>query len=653
MIKNTFIGVALAAAFALTASVSVNADTISDLQAQIAALSAQLAALSGGASASTSLVAPLTVGSTGANVTALQNWLISAGYSIPAGATGYFGAQTQAAVAAYQSAHGITPAAGYFGPITLAYVNAHNTTTTTTTTTTTGGTTTTTSTGTGITTVGSEGTLTVTGSNVNLVSQAYEGDTKDGVLGFKAEAQNSDIAIQRIKIDLGSTTAAYNKIFSNLYVTDDSGKIYVSVPLNSNTVVEEDNGTSSEYYVTITGFNILVPNNTTKNIYILADLYPSIDSQYRTSVTLQLANLGVRGIDGAGVDQYAPETGSSVQRTTAIDQTLTDTAQLTLSTDQNTPLSNEIIAADGPAYNQTAQGSPVTLLNFDLQAQSDNIEVKNLSVNVGKVAGTGAATIQNVYLYGPNGQALDSSSPSNGVVTFNQLNYTIPKDSTQIFTIKADIQNAGSASTTFQASTTASLINAQNSIGDSIAGGNLNGSAIGNLFSFRDVGPQFALVSTPTVTKSSTSAQSGSSTSVLSATFDIKATAIGDQVSFGGTGSTSPAFGTSTANVIVYKDGVPDLSTPANTQYNISVSYSQPSTGVTVSPNGTTYTVSENNTAEFLVTYSISQSGLPTTHTYAIQLAGINWITPSATGTQSSNFFATQTAWRTAAISLP
>jgi hypothetical protein len=67
----------------------------------------------------------LTIGSTGSDVTALQQYLIAAGFSIPAGATGYFGAQTQSALAAFQAARGIYPPAGYFGPITRAYVMAH------------------------------------------------------------------------------------------------------------------------------------------------------------------------------------------------------------------------------------------------------------------------------------------------------------------------------------------------------------------------------------------------------------------------------------------------------------------------------------------------------------------------------------------------
>ncbi len=105
----------------------VHADTNSDLQVQIAALMAQIAALQAqinGSAVTASFNADLTIGSTGSDVTRLQTWLMGKGFSIPAGATGYFGVQTRAAVAAYQAANGITPAVGYFGPITRARVNA-------------------------------------------------------------------------------------------------------------------------------------------------------------------------------------------------------------------------------------------------------------------------------------------------------------------------------------------------------------------------------------------------------------------------------------------------------------------------------------------------------------------------------------------------
>lgn len=67
----------------------------------------------------------LTLGSVGTDVVALQNMLIAQGYLvIPPGATkGYFGVQTQTAVARWQAANGIYPADGYFGPTSRARAN--------------------------------------------------------------------------------------------------------------------------------------------------------------------------------------------------------------------------------------------------------------------------------------------------------------------------------------------------------------------------------------------------------------------------------------------------------------------------------------------------------------------------------------------------
>jgi hypothetical protein len=62
----------------------------------------------------------LEFGNEGSDVVKLQNLLIQQGYSIPAGATGGFYTQTQTALIQYQSDNNITPASGYFGPITRA-----------------------------------------------------------------------------------------------------------------------------------------------------------------------------------------------------------------------------------------------------------------------------------------------------------------------------------------------------------------------------------------------------------------------------------------------------------------------------------------------------------------------------------------------------
>jgi hypothetical protein len=74
---------------------------------------------------------PLTIGSAGTDVWALQTFLSIDGAG-PAstklasvGSTGTFGPITASALAEYQNSVGITPASGYFGPITSAYITSH------------------------------------------------------------------------------------------------------------------------------------------------------------------------------------------------------------------------------------------------------------------------------------------------------------------------------------------------------------------------------------------------------------------------------------------------------------------------------------------------------------------------------------------------
>lgn len=81
-----------------------------------------------GAVATASFVRDLTLGSQGQDVIALQTFLIAEGKGAKAaalagtGATGYFGAMTQAALVEYQGAAGINPTSGYFGPLTRSHI---------------------------------------------------------------------------------------------------------------------------------------------------------------------------------------------------------------------------------------------------------------------------------------------------------------------------------------------------------------------------------------------------------------------------------------------------------------------------------------------------------------------------------------------------
>ena len=69
----------------------------------------------------------LTIGSRGTSVITLQNFLISKniGLSKYLAKDGRFGPMTKKALADYQTSVGISPAFGYYGPITRAYVSTH------------------------------------------------------------------------------------------------------------------------------------------------------------------------------------------------------------------------------------------------------------------------------------------------------------------------------------------------------------------------------------------------------------------------------------------------------------------------------------------------------------------------------------------------
>ncbi len=69
----------------------------------------------------------MTIGSTGQDVVVLQGLLSELGYlEVPRGVPlGYFGQLTQGALARYQSAQGVFPASGYFGPLTKIAMHSH------------------------------------------------------------------------------------------------------------------------------------------------------------------------------------------------------------------------------------------------------------------------------------------------------------------------------------------------------------------------------------------------------------------------------------------------------------------------------------------------------------------------------------------------
>ncbi len=124
--SKLFVAFVAAAMLFTLAAPSAKAATAEELQAQITALMAQIATLQGGASTpaasatACTFTRALMVGTSGADVKCLQDALTPTYFKNAGGSTGTFGPVTAAAVSAWQTANGVSPAAGYFGPVSQA-----------------------------------------------------------------------------------------------------------------------------------------------------------------------------------------------------------------------------------------------------------------------------------------------------------------------------------------------------------------------------------------------------------------------------------------------------------------------------------------------------------------------------------------------------
>jgi len=491
----------------------------------------------------------------------------------------------------------------------------------------------------------SPGTLIVTNSVTGLVSTAYEGDSKDAILGFKVEAQGSDIAIQRVKLNLGVYSGVYNKFYKKLYLTDADGNVLASSDLNSSTIVKE----GSNYYITLSGFNYVVAegNDNAKQMYIKVDLYDSIDSTdiaLHSPQTITLADNGVRGVDGVGIDQYSPTNGSDVTHSVTIAKSFID-ASLAMSLNSSTPKKQDVVCTSGTTEDECDK---FTVLVFDAKAEKDAVTITDMNIAVAR-SGSGTAIAQTAHLY-EGSTALDSASIVGGVAQFIDLDYTILKDTTKTLAVKVDIRNANTTYASFIASASSTGITVENSSGDNVSV--KSGTATGNAIGVLSVGPEFTLVS-KSIATSGVPEGSGVdlSTSTLTATFNIKIKAVGGDIMFGISQATTSPFVSSTTSFAIYRGGSLDTTIGSNAT---STSFTFPSS---CSTSGliNSCRLAEGSEVTVPATFQIQgRKAIGEAFTfglYSIGLARLNWIISG--GISNTTFMAGETDWRTAEVNFP
>lgn len=411
-----------------------------------------LAIVAGGAAvANAAFNTNLTVGSTGADVSALQSWLISKGFAIPsissgAAQPGYFGSQTQAAVKLYQASVGL-PNTGFVGPLTRGILNGTSVPSTPVATGCPVGYTCTANPGTPSPSTGmpSEGSFTVNqaaqpANNTNVTS-----NVNVPVYGVKVKAQNSDMVIDRADLEfavtVNSTTVNPAGFVTSITAWDGTTALK-TMNLSANDFTKDS---SNLYYVRLTGIGFKVAKDTEKTLTFSINTTSVSSADYTRTVTVKGysgSTQNIRGTDTLGLQSYGNNSWTGTFTFAA-----SNNATLTASANSaSTPKAQTI------AVNTTDGVRGVVMQTLDLKSTIGDSNLTDVRVYVKTDSVTTSAPTA-LYLY--DGSTLLSSASvtvtsGSGTVNFQNLDVAIAKDTTKTLTVKADFPSTavGVASTT-------------------------------------------------------------------------------------------------------------------------------------------------------------------------------------------------------------
>ena len=473
--------------------------------------------------AGTAFTRDLTLGASGSDVVALQTLLITQGFSIPAGATGYFGAQTKAALTSYQAAHSIVPAAGYFGPITRGSIDMPADT---------GSGDTGSGTDTDSTPVLSGGEATLRGFDLISGDDLAVGDTNQEIATAKFDVKSGDVRVQRLTLEFTGNDASLStqpwRYIDRLSVYDGSKKVG-SIDVGS----KNDWDKSDSTYSVDIPVDTVIKAGRAAELSIRADAQNSIDSSNLSqSFSIVVPDNGIRAVDPKGIQQYTGKDSDDV--TLAFDRE--DNGKLSLRLSSDTPEAGVIVTDAKKSSDKT------DALAFEIRNSNDaDVNLNELSFRVDATFGDGSVTGEDVNdiirratlkLDGKTYQGTVSGTDADsyeGTITFKKLRTTIDGNDSVDGTLTIEL--AGSANHYDTGATLSFSLLAADTDAEGERSGDttdVNGSAKGNVMTV--VGDAGINVSGRTNTAAATVNSKDTSRSYGTFTLKFDVTATGDDV---------------------------------------------------------------------------------------------------------------------------
>jgi hypothetical protein len=385
----------------------------------------------------------LTVGSRGADVTCLQLYLTSTGhFTFSGGATGYFGSITQSAVAKWQAANGVSPTAGYFGPISRAKYGAMVNGTPG-------------NPGTPPVTPnpnddddleGGEGELNVEGNLGDVESTVEEGEEDVQVLGVELEAEDSDIMIERVDVDFAIGTGGSDNLDD--YITE------VSIWLDGEELdrldVDEADEDDDIYSFRFSGLDGIIREGDIGELYVAVNGVNNIDSDDTdVNITVDIESDGIRAVDAEGISEtYVTEAEVDAETFQVDEATVGD---LRIRANDDNPDSASIV------IDEEDRTDDVTILAFDLEAEDQTIIVEDLPVTFTTSVGGGVEGPVLRAMLVSDGDVLDtvtipSSAGTTYEVVFEDLDLEIEEGDEVSLEVVVDLNDEDA--TTFPTGTT-------------------------------------------------------------------------------------------------------------------------------------------------------------------------------------------------------
>lgn len=506
----------VSAIVSLLQSFGADATTIARVQA---ALTGQNTGGSGSGGVCPVLTRSLSQGATGEDVRQLQRFLnANAATRVAvsgAGSAGlettYFGPATHAAVVRFQAANGVSPI-GVVGPATRAAVAAVC-----------GGTQPSPSPSPSPSPRGSEGQLkSFSTIGADVENEVREGEDRVNVLGIEFDANDSDMTINRVDVEFekvgGSGSNRLERYISSVSLWLDGKRL-------ASQNVSRSNEDDDVYKFRFTGLNAVVEEGKEGRLYVAVDALNNIDSTDQdTQWSVSIPSSGIRATDTLGIsDTYA---GQDLSENFSFGEQTVGT--LRLSAGRDNP-DDDIVTVD-----EDRRTDDVLLVEFELRARNQDIEIEDLPVSLG-IGGNAAHVgeiVRSVTLMRGNREIKTKSVPSNAgtyeVITFDNINLTIDEGDTETFRVIADIQERRGEfheGDTLTASTTASLSgwDVEDARGESV---DPTGSVTGGTLSFFTTGMQARVLSTSAVRTNGTVAGGADSVDFI---IRFSVTALGDE----------------------------------------------------------------------------------------------------------------------------